>query len=423
MNGSADPEATKKTNQSAAVRSAWEKAKEEMRNSESAAVKSAWEKAREETRKKEEENKKAEEARRKEEELRKQKEEEDKERIKRREKFTREREARERERREKEKEKELREKTDPPKPVAQPSVQKADLLRPPSPTKRHQQPTAKTTTERDTTYSFRPYDKPKRPPPTAASASSIYSESSYAPSYSTSQTTPPPSVRGPYQSKDPDKIVLRAVYSFNNAFIKTPIAQLVSGVGSVTDGLILRITTEGLFIDDDVRGVPQREWDIKAWTLKLLEVWCPHLHTSLGASSGSIPATAVRTSGFFGGKGRATAKAPSSEESDEFVNIFMRVCEKSAADASARTTVLGDNLSNRSASSQTGESKGLHVLRANIRDQEGKRYVFVMQADEGWKVAVGLQRLRRGTQVRALGVSGMSAHESKGILENIGWAS
>lgn len=50
-----------------------------------------------------------------------------------------------------------------------------------------------------------------------------------------------------------------------------PLASLVASQGSVTDGLILRIKTEGLFIDDDVRGVPQREWDVKAWSLKLFE--------------------------------------------------------------------------------------------------------------------------------------------------------
>lgn len=263
--------------------------------------------------------------------------------MKRREKEAREREAREKKEKEKQererREKEVKETPTPAQPPSQPNARKTDNPRPASPTKRHQQPTAKTATE-DDTYSFRPYDKPKRPTHAAASASSIYSESSYAPSYSTSRTTPPPSQRGPYQSKDPDKIVLKAVFSFNNTFTNSPIAKLVSGVGSVTDGLVLRITTEGLFIDDDVRGVPQREWDVKAWTLRLVE---------------------------------------------------------------------------------SGESKGLHVLRANIRDLEGKRYVFVLQEEEGWKVAVGLQRLRRGTQVRALGVSGMSANETKGILENLGW--
>jgi hypothetical protein len=61
------------------------------------------------------------------------------------------------------------------------------------------------------------------------------------------------------------------VYLFNDLFPK-PVAQLVSSVGKVTDGLILKIQSEGLFIDDDVRGIPQREWDVKAWTLKSVEV-------------------------------------------------------------------------------------------------------------------------------------------------------
>lgn len=70
---------------------------------------------------------------------------------------------------------------------------------------------------------------------------------------------------------------------------------------------------------------------------------------------------------------------------------------------------------------QSGELSGLHVLRASIRDQEGKKYVFILSQTEGWKVAVGLQRLRRGTQVRALGVSGMPLNETKALIENLGW--
>ncbi|KAL8682315.1 MAG: hypothetical protein Q9186_001591 [Xanthomendoza sp. 1 TL-2023] len=381
-------------------------------------AKGSWEKAREETRKREEERKRAE-------ELRKKREEAETERVKQREKDAREREIRER--REK-REQELKEKAQAaPAPAPAPPRPKPEPARPPSPTKRHQQPTAKTATE-DDAYSFRPYDKPKRTAHTATSASSIYSESSYAPSQSTSRTTPPPSHRGPYHSKDPDKIVLKAVYSFNNTFTKLPIAQLISGVGSVTDGLILRITTEGLFIDDDVRGVPQREWDIKAWTLKLVEVWCPQLH-ALGASSGSNSSPAAgRTgkSGFlFSTKEKGAAKTPSAEESDQFVLNLLSACKtpfnpaSSAASSSYRTA--SSETSSNAGASQTGESKGLHVLRANIRDLEGKRYVFVLQEEEGWKVAVGLQRLRRGTQVRALGVSGMAVNEAKGILDNMGW--
>jgi hypothetical protein len=125
-----------------------------------------------------------------------------------------------------------------------------------------------------TENSYRPYDTPKQPR-RKNSVSSIGSESSWAASQTTGRTTPPASMRGgPYSTKDPDKIVISGVYLFMNQFSKTPASQLISGVGTVTDGLILRITTEGLFIDDDVRSVPQREWDVKAWTLKQVEVWC-----------------------------------------------------------------------------------------------------------------------------------------------------
>lgn len=71
---------------------------------------------------------------------------------------------------------------------------------------------------------------------------------------------------------------------------------------------------------------------------------------------------------------------------------------------------------------QSGEMSGLHVLRASIRDQEGKKYVFILSQTEGWKVAVGLQRLRRGTQVRAMGVSGMPPNETKALIKDLGWA-
>ena len=381
------------------------------------AAKGGWEKAREETRKKEEERKKAE-------ELRKKREEDEKERVKQREKDAREREARERREKELREGRERREREARDKVRDPTSPRKTDTSRPSSPTKNHRQPTAKTATDDDASYSFRPYDKPKRPLHKTTSASSVYSESSYAPSQSTARTTPPPSHRGPYHTKDPDKIVIKAVYSFNNAFTKLPVAQLVSGMGSVTDGLILRITTEGLFIDDDVRGVPQREWDVKAWTMKLVEVWCP-CFSALGASSGSGFAASSRSppagrSSFFGSKGVAS-KAPTAEETDAFVDGLLAACKAECERGFSASKI--ESLGKRSNASfeQSGEYKGLHVLRASIRDQEGKRYLFVLQEEEGWKVAVGLQRLRRGTQVRALGVSGMAANETKAILEGMGW--
>jgi hypothetical protein len=281
-------------------------------------------------------------------------------------------------------------------------------------------------------YSFRPYDKPKRP--AHKKSVSDFSEFSWTPSQSTARTTPPPSARAPYSTKDPDKIVVKAVYSFVNQFTKTPASQLISGVGSVTDGLILRITTEGLFIDDDVRGVAQREWDVKAWTLKLVEVWCPaHALTcppSNLASAESGPRQSFFKSKSAGGARRDGVKVHTGDDADTHLTALLRACKDccrlglspsasaSASDAASSLSSVSNGYSHK-----TGEwkAKGLHVLRATLRDQEAKRYLFVLSDEESWKVAVGLQRLRRGTQVRALGVAGMSGLEAKSVLETLGW--
>jgi hypothetical protein len=425
----------------------------------------SWEKAREETRKREEERKAREaERKRKEENERKLKEAREKEAREReareraqreaREKIEREvrekmeREAREKLEKEREKEKEkekekeneskakssmyafsaVGEKTNPWPKGAPPaagvrSQSSSPTKKPPPP------PTAKTYLDtEDDAFSYRPYDKVRKPTH-KKSQSSIYSESSYAASHTTAQTTPPPSHRGPYSTKDPDKIVIKAVYAFTNAFLKTPTSQLVSGVGSVTDGLILRITTEGLFIDDDVRGVPQREWDVKAWTLKLVEVWCPTFRQGPAGNSTSAsarPSNPVRRLWSV-----EKDKAAINEEADALLVEMLQACKdtcrlspaSASLDASSSATGSPIKSSNRYHARQTGENKsaGLHVLRASIRDQEGKRYVFVITEEESWKVAVGLQRLRRGTQVRALGVSSMSTGDARTTLESLGW--
>lgn len=70
---------------------------------------------------------------------------------------------------------------------------------------------------------------------------------------------------------------------------------------------------------------------------------------------------------------------------------------------------------------QSVELQGHHILRATIRDQEGKKYIFIISQSEGWKVSVGLQRLRKGSQVRALGIAGMPTNEAKVLLEALGW--
>lgn len=327
-----------------------------------------------------------------------------------------------------------------------PSVARSDTN---SPTKKPPPPTAKTYKDSDDdAYSFRPYDRPRKPAH-KKSLSSLYSESSYAPSYTTSQTTPPQSHRGAYSTKDPDKIVLKAVYSFTNAFLQKPSSQLVSGVGSVTDGLILRITTEGLFIDDDVRGVPQREWDVKAWTMKLVEVWCPVLALIASASHSAARPSAARHTPSNPVRrlwNLEREKAATNEDADALLVEMLACCKdtcrfgafvdtsdtaSSSSSSSAfpasplrsRFETSSAKSSNSYRSTQTGEFKaaGLHVLRASLRDQQGKRYVFVVAEEESWKVALGLQRLRKGSQVRALGVSSMSIGDAKTTLSSLGW--
>ncbi|KAI0024720.1 hypothetical protein F4780DRAFT_551608 [Xylariomycetidae sp. FL0641] len=302
-----------------------------------------------------------------------------------------------------------------PKPA---SPTKPNPTPPPSANRAPPPPTARTADGEEDTYSYRPYDQPK-PHNRRKSGETIFTESSYAPSHTTARTTPPPSMRGPYTTKDPDKIVIKAVYGFLNQFSKTPASQLISGVGSVTDGLILRITTEGLFIDDDVRGVPQREWDVKAWTLKLMEVWCPSHCFKENNATPRAPQKAGPPR--FKLSSRTQSKVMTGDDADTFLTDLLYSCKDECRLGAHGGSDAGSSYANSAAQSGEWKHRGLHVLRATIRDQEGKRFMFVLGEEEGWKVAVGLQRLRKGTQVRQLGIQHMPPLESKNTLEMLGW--
>ncbi|CRK45824.1 hypothetical protein BN1723_006732 [Verticillium longisporum] len=218
-----------------------------------------------------------------------------------------------------------------------------------------------------------------------------------------------------------------------NQYAKTPASNLLSGIGTVTDGLILRITTEGLFIDDDVRGVPQREWDVKAWTLKLVEVWCPpHCLSGSSSSSGSGPSANQPTSFLHkmaqaqratrnSAADRGANKPYLGDEAEVYLAEMLKSCKECCRLGLCESKLRNTNMP--SSAGQTGEwkSKGLHVLRATVRDQEGKRYLFVVDEEEAWKLSVGLSRLRKGTQVRQLGVSGMTATDARTTLDLLGW--
>jgi hypothetical protein len=46
-----------------------------------------------------------------------------------------------------------------------------------------------------------------------------------------------------------------------------------------------------------------------------------------------------------------------------------------------------------------------------VRDTDGKKYLFLIDESESWKLALGLQRLRKGSQVRSLQNSQMAPNE------------
>ncbi|KAK3357761.1 putative reticulocyte-binding protein 2 like protein a [Lasiosphaeria hispida] len=296
----------------------------------------------------------------------------------------------------------------------------------PSPTKPAAKSAKSTAGAEEEAYSYRPYDTPKKPAARKKSVSD-FSESSWAPSQSTARTSPPPSMRGPYTTEDPQKIMIKAVYVYLNQFSKTPASQLITGVGSVTDGLILRITSAGLFVDDDVRGVAQREWDVKAWTLKSVEVWCPTnaLASTASSSPGAVPTNHPYFKKMPGTARRAAergaTKTFTGEEADAYLEEVGRGCQDVCRRglSANRSSFSGSSNSN----DKTGEwmSKGLHVLRATIRDQEEKRYLFIISDEQSWKIARGIQNLKGGTQARALGVAGISSLEARNILETLSW--
>lgn len=216
-----------------------------------------------------------------------------------------------------------------------------------------------------------------------------------------------------------------------NQYAKTPASQLVSGVGSVTDGLILRVTTAGLFIDDDVRGVPQREWDVKAWTLKLVEVWCPpHCLSASAATAAPSPLAGAKSAPHLLYKmatarrhaDRDSCKVLNGDEADAFLADMLHACKDCCRLGLCERRFGNTNIQSPNGHTGAWKAKGLHILRATVRDQEGKRYLFVMNETESWKLAVGLQRLRGGTQVRQLGVAGMAPSEARGTLEMLGWS-
>jgi hypothetical protein len=142
----------------------------------------------------------------------------------------------------------------------------------PSPRKPYQQPTAQSYAGTATENAYRPYDSPPSRPRAAGGSPSSSYRGSRPGSYAESESTAPTSVDPrPYSTDDRDKVVIRGAYRFTDSFPK-PVAVVRPGESGITDGLIMRMTTEGVFLDDDKKQEALRQWDIKAWTMKAVEV-------------------------------------------------------------------------------------------------------------------------------------------------------
>jgi len=67
--------------------------------------------------------------------------------------------------------------------------------------------------------------------------------------------------------------------------------------------------------------------------------------------------------------------------------------------------------------------ENLYVFRATLRDTDSKRYVFVLPTEQAWKLDQALERLRKGSQVRSMGMNAIKDAETKNLLAGLGWLS
>jgi hypothetical protein len=69
--------------------------------------------------------------------------------------------------------------------------------------------------------------------------------------------------------------------------------------------------------------------------------------------------------------------------------------------------------------SASGRVSGQHMLRANVRDAEGRRYVFITDEEEAWKLAMNVNRIRKGSQARQMMVEGMGTAEASLLMTKL----
>ncbi len=253
------------------------------------------------------------------------------------------------------------------------------------------------------------------------------SETSWGPSQSTARTTPPPRpCEPPIRPRTRTRSHPRGVWLPEPVREDTIVAADLRS--RLRDGRADPPRHhEGLFIDDDVRGVAQREWDVKAWTLKMVEVWCPAHSAALANSGNPIkPSGANLNNASFLHKttwrssmtaGRGGEPRPLTDvNADAYLADMLDVCKgtcrlgqcdsASATASSAASPVSSATGTNKSASAkQTGEwrHQGTASPPCHRQGPRGQTLSLCSRPGGGLEGGVGLQRLRKGTQVRSLG--------------------
>jgi hypothetical protein len=142
-----------------------------------------------------------------------------------------------------------------------------------------------------TENAFRPYDSPKHQR-SAGSFHSVHSDESRGSEATNS------AAGKPYATADETKVVIKGAFKFTDSFPK-PVAVVRPSESGISDGLIMRMDTAGVFLDDDKKKEPLRQWDIKTWTMKCVEVsYCSLILGKSTNSCGPQPSQAYISSEY-----------------------------------------------------------------------------------------------------------------------------
>ncbi|EPS36010.1 hypothetical protein H072_10404 [Dactylellina haptotyla CBS 200.50] len=277
-------------------------------------------------------------------------------------------------------------KTQPPEYViSSPATQRSKTKRQPKPAERDIKPMVEIVDDESEYHTLHSFDAQSEIRSHVSGSSGVTARSKMSAKSAASSNSN--ASKRKYSTSDPDKIVLKAVYIFTNEHPKKPQASLIAGVGGNSEGLVLNISTAGLFIDDELNNSAQREWDQKAWAIKDIEVYCPRCIPP-AAPSGARAAAKQTVKHLLSG-----STAPSAAEQEKYLDNLGDVCRSHCANKLQASRDRDDS---------TVTGNGNHLIRANLGDTDDKKVVYVFAEDEGWKVPSGLMKLKNSPQVRQL---------------------